>query len=101
MKLLISLNMKPDLVRVIQLRVADGKIGVVVGVLLRKTNVGQSDGECAAESLNTIGCRHCAMTFFQSRRGAVRGGYIKPTQSCVVELVREVGAPLSGAWAMK
>jgi hypothetical protein len=73
MKLLISLNVKPDLIWVILLRVADGKIGADVGVILRKTNVGQSDRECAADSLNTIGCRYCAMAFFQSRRSAVRG----------------------------
>ena len=73
MKLLISLNMKPVLIQVILLIVADGEIGDVVGVILRKTNVGQSERECAADSLNTIGCRYCAMAFFQSRRNAVRG----------------------------
>jgi hypothetical protein len=72
---------------------------VVVGVILRKTNVGLSDRECAADSLNTIGCRYCAMAFFQSRAEEVlcEGLYIKRRQSCVVEQVREVGAPLSGA----
>jgi hypothetical protein len=55
------------------LRVAGGEIGAVIGIILRKTNVGQSDREGAADSLNTIDWRYCAMAFFQGRRSAVPG----------------------------
>jgi hypothetical protein len=55
------------------LRVAGDEISAVIGIILRKTNMGQSDRECAADSLNTIGWRYCAMAFFQGRRSAVRG----------------------------